>query len=90
MKSIYICLIFYINCVSNLIFFFKDDINRKKDDFIYHFLDLSRMTFWSRYDPIRHVQGNTDHWAKNRQQVRPPKLTQARICFFLANIFYEN
>nr|XP_011444537.1 uncharacterized protein LOC105340281 isoform X6 [Crassostrea gigas]XP_034306573.1 uncharacterized protein LOC117680466 isoform X7 [Crassostrea gigas] len=30
--------------------------------------DGERMTFWSRYDPIRHVQGNTDHWAKNRQQ----------------------
>lgn len=54
-------------------------------------LTFSRMTFWSRYDPIRHVQGNTDHWAKYRQQVRPPtKLTQDRICFFLSNIFDES
>lgn len=67
------CLIFYISGVSNLIFFLNNDINRKKDAFILHSLDFSRMTFWSRYDPIRHVQGNTDHWAKYRQQVGPQK-----------------
>lgn len=28
----------------------------------------TEMTFWSRYDPIRQPKGNTDHWAKYRQQ----------------------
>ncbi|XP_065939343.1 uncharacterized protein [Magallana gigas] len=39
-----------------------------KNDFPEIHTKREKMTFWSRYDPIRHVQGNTDHWAKYRQQ----------------------
>ncbi|XP_052679445.1 uncharacterized protein LOC128160200 [Crassostrea angulata] len=44
--------------------------------------DGERMTFWSRYDPIRHVQGNTDHWAKYRQQVAQRAQQRARVVSF--------
>nr|XP_034304407.1 uncharacterized protein LOC105340281 isoform X2 [Crassostrea gigas] len=44
--------------------------------------DGERMTFWSRYDPIRHVQGNTDHWAKNRQQSAQRAQQRARVVSF--------
>eukprot|EP00105_Crassostrea_gigas_P043648 XP_019927796.1 PREDICTED: uncharacterized protein LOC105340281 isoform X4 [Crassostrea gigas] len=43
-------------------------VNLLENDFPETHTKREKMTFWSRYDPIRHVQGNTDHWAKNRQQ----------------------
>ncbi|XP_061175989.1 uncharacterized protein LOC133184938 isoform X2 [Saccostrea echinata] len=39
-----------------------------------------RMTFWSRYDPIRQVKGNcSDHWAKYRQQTAQRAQQRARV-----------
>ncbi|XP_056000546.1 uncharacterized protein LOC125655923 isoform X1 [Ostrea edulis] len=40
---------------------------------------MKRMTFWSRYDPIRQVKGSTDHWAKYRQETAHRAQQRARV-----------
>eukprot|EP00105_Crassostrea_gigas_P043647 XP_019927795.1 PREDICTED: uncharacterized protein LOC105340281 isoform X2 [Crassostrea gigas] len=57
-------------------------VNLLENDFPETHTKREKMTFWSRYDPIRHVQGNTDHWAKNRQQSAQRAQQRARVVSF--------
>ena len=36
------------------------------------FISLTRMTHWSRHDPVMMRQGQTDYWSKMKLKVSPP------------------